>query len=155
MPNRRKLPKFLTAKQYAAKIGKSKEWVLGMLREERIPDAQLLPVGWIIPEDAQIILRRADMLLPPEFIKGVKPREEPVYSPRGKNMDPDKPYHTVEVPGFERVVLGYSQREVYERTKVHPITQRRIRDGKPVAVDVVRRLAFGMGVHIDELLRRK
>jgi hypothetical protein len=125
-----------------------------MLREERIPDAQHLPIGWIIPEDAQLIARRADMLLPPEFILKIEPREPPNYPKRVINWNPGPPSITVEVPGFERVAEGYGVREIERLTGVKHDTQTRIKEGKRVRPDVVRRLAAGLGVDVDELLRR-
>jgi hypothetical protein len=127
---------------------------LGMLREDRIPDAQPLPIGWIIPEDAQLIVRRADMLLPPELVMKVEPREPPEYPERVINWNPGPPSVTVEAPGFLRVSKGYGVREIERLTGVKHETQTRIKDGKRVRPDVVRRLASGLGVDVDELLRR-
>lgn len=127
---------------------------MGMLREERIPDAQLLPIGWIIPEDAQIILRRAEMLLPPELVLDIVPREFPEPRKFPVNNNPGPPSVTVEVPGYSRVTEGYSQRQIYEKTGVHPVTQRKVRDGGKVNPAVVWRLARGFGIDTDELLRR-
>ena len=122
--------------------------------EERIPDAQKLPLGWIIPEDAQIILRRADMLLPPELVLDIRPREMPVYPPKHKYNQATTPYTMVELPGYTRVTEGYSQREIQRLTGVHHNTQRKIIEGKKASVDVAWRLAKGLDVDMDELLRR-
>lgn len=125
-----------------------------MLKEGRIPDAQLLPLGWIVPEDAQIILRRAEMLLPPELVLDIVPREFPEYPERPINRNPGPTSISVEVPGFKRVTEGLGVREITRKTGVRHETQTRIKEGKPVKPEVVRRLAAGLGVDIDELLRR-
>lgn len=154
-PLARRLPKFLTASQYAAKIGKSSRWVLGMLKEDRIPEAQWLPLGWIVPEDAQIILRRADILLPPELVLNIVPREPPEYKGRPTPIPPGDRYVMVELPGYAKVADGYSQRDIQRLTGVSPTTQRRIREGKKSSVEVAWKLARGLSVDMDELLRRR
>ena len=126
---------------------------MGMLHEERIPEAQHLPSGWIVPEDAQMILRHTDLLLPPELVLDVKPREMPEYKGR-KISTKGGGGLKVEVPGLERHIEGKTQQAIYRLTGVRPETQRKIREGKPVKPDVVHRLAHGLGVSVEDLLRR-
>ncbi len=151
---RRRLPKLLTARQYGASIGKSKQWVVGMCREGRIPDAQFLPVGWIIPEDAGIVSKHLDMELPPELVIEVRPHEPPKYM--GRPINHGDPGHTkLELPGFARILAQFDGKvDVQNRTRVHRNTQSRILEGKKVTPDVARRLARGLNVTIEDLLRR-
>ena len=154
--SRRKLPKLYTARQYAAKIGVKFSTFSRWLRQGRVPDAQLLPCGWIIPEGAMINVRGTDIAVPLEFIFGtIEPLEDPTYQERRGNPNgPSK--RMVEAPGFltVRKELGLTREEIREITGVGKDAQRRMERGKPVMTTTVRKAAKGLGVSVEDLLRK-
>lgn len=151
----RKLPKLYTARQYAAKIGVKFPTFSRWLRNGRVPDAQLLPCGWVIPEGAMIHVRGTDIAVPPEFIFGnIESLEEPKYQERkGNPFGPT--IRKVEAPGFltVRKELGLTREGIVELTGVSKDAQRRMERGKRVMVRTVLKVAKGLDVSVEDLLR--
>lgn len=152
-----KLPQLMTARQFAAYIGKPYGWVYNALREGRIPEAQLLPLGYVIPKNAKIRIKYTDVDLPPHFILDMEEQPEPEYKDFSARGNPNPTgAKRVELPGYAAIVKKrkLSQRAVQKRTGVHPRTQRQAIAGKAVNVYSAWKLARGLGLTIEDLLRK-
>ncbi len=153
--NQKELPRLLTARQFAARIGKTARWVRQTCEEGRIPAAQKVGGNWIIPEDALIRLRHTDIDLLPEMLDG-KPYGEPVYKP---NLGNPKPWSSrqVRIPGLGRIMQerGLSRERVHWLTGVHRDTLRRAQENRPVSPKTVVKLAKGLGVDYADLFKYK
>lgn len=152
-----KIPRLMTAPQFAAWIGKSHRWVLTALKEDRIPEAQKLPIGWVIPANAKVVVKYTDIALPQEMVLDIERRPEPEYKDFSARGNPNPTgAKRIELPGYAAIVKkrGLSQRNVQKRTGVHPHTQRQAIAGKPVNVHSAWKLAKGLGLTIEDLLRK-
>jgi DNA-binding XRE family transcriptional regulator len=150
------LPRLMTVPQFAAKCGKSPRWVRDACEEGRIPAAQWVVDRWVIPEDALIRVRYTDIDLPPEMIG--EPYPDPEYK-GGKGAKPFSRPHLsklVRLPGFKKIreERALSQEKVYKLTGVTPGAQRNAERGSKVRARTAVKLARGLDVEVEHLLRR-
>lgn len=163
--NRPDLPKLLTARQFAEKIGRRYKWVLAMLQDDCIPAAQMVGDTWVIPEDAIIRPRNVgdlpnialDVDLPIEFFGGMpKDHKAPDYVPNN-NLGVSKRLRLVHIPGLRRVRVekGISQDTLARRAKSSIRTISKAEKGGPVLPVTALKFAAVLGVDYEELMREE
>ena len=149
----------LPVPKFASKCGKSPRWIRTACEEGRILAAQWVVDRWIIPEHALIRVKHTDMSLPPEMIGG-EPYPEPEYKGGKGAMPFSQPYlplpKLVNLPGLRRIRAkrGLSQEKVYKLTGVTPGAQRNAERGSEVRARTAVKLARGLDVDVEHLLRR-
>lgn len=147
-------------RQVADILGKPKSAVYEALRKNRIVGAHWVDKWWVIQEDFRIIHHGIDDALvknlPPELIADEPPKNFNVklkeYKSKGNLTE--KFHRKVSMPGFTRCTEGMSGRDLYRLTGVHPATQAKLRRGERVKADVALRLANGLDIDVEELLKK-
>lgn len=159
-----KLPKLYSLRQAAILTGISYARLWNAARRGRIPSShcQLVDGRWILAEGFRIMptgMPQDKLIaeLPAELISDevyINPSAVlPVKNTERKHI-PRGDQRKVAVWGFDRNTVGLSRREIYRRTGVHMTTLAKLADGKQVRPGVVVRLSRGLGVDIEELLRK-
>jgi hypothetical protein len=154
--------KLLSVRQAAALTGLSKQQLWYALRRGRISPkyAQLVDGRWVIREDFKILrsgMNKDPLLanLPEELISDEPVKDWSADLPQTVhkgNVESLQNANVVRLVGYEREVEGMSVWEIYDLTRVHPATQKRIREGEKVKAKVALRLARGLGIPAERLL---
>lgn len=157
------LPKLYTAEEFRHLLG----WGVDKLRRARLegrisPPPQL--VGgfvWVYSGDAKIMRKGMDMSdpfvasLPPEFISEEVMKDESRVPPKVERSGTKGSLpKMVRLWNFDNMTRGMGVRRIEELTGVHHNTLDRIKDGKKVTAKVALKLARGLEIPVESLIRR-
>lgn len=156
------LPKLLSVRQAAQATGLTKKQILYALERGHISSKHFQKVDafYVLTEDFEIrdrAVRNDPFLdaLPAELTALGLPKDFGKVTTRtvNGNSTPIGSTRYVYLPGYERETKDLSARAMYLRTGVHPNTQKRIKDGKRVKAGVALRLARGLDIDVEKLLK--
>lgn len=159
-------PELMTAKEFAAYLGRrSVKWIKEACKRGQILACQKVGGDWVIAKDTLIRPRHLqgmpneliDMDLPIEFLLPGEPMEiqKPVYKPHPKDLHKVGHNRKVKLPSLRRIRIekGMSQYDLYEESGVSRDTQRFAEKGLDVLPTTALRLAYGLDVEVEDLLR--
>jgi hypothetical protein len=158
------MPPLMLVSEFAHHIGKSRRWVRAACEDGVITACQ--KVGdylWVIAEDTLFKPRALkgisneliDVGLPQERVIGVTyvvPPPEYVEKTGNPNGNPQR---KVTLNGWPRIrkELGMGRDRIYDKTGVHPETQKKMERFEPVTSAVAWKLAYSLDKEIEDLLR--
>ncbi len=166
--NGKDFPKLLTVREYAALVlegRRSVSWVQDACKRGQILASQIVGGDWVIAEDSLIRPRHMagfpnelidmdlplDLLVPGESVEV----EPPQYHPKHKDLHKLGDVRKVKVPSLRKIRLekGLSQYDLHRLSGVTRQTQRNAERGWYVHPATVLKLADGLDVDVEDLLK--